>query len=196
MKILFDFDDVLNDLSKVWVQELNRRHSTTTDWNDVKAYSLSVSFPELDEDALYKPYLDGTLYLDAHPVKEAQKLVERLGKEHELYVCTSNLLGIEQDTLMSYLYENGACSTVDYLLNFLDAYYPTIPTDHVIITADKSMIKADALIDDNPAHLVHFRGIRILLDKPYNQDIDDLRHNIHRVHTYQEIDRILQEEAV
>lgn len=194
MRILFDFDDVLNDLSKRWVQELNRRYDMRVRWEDVTAYDLRKSFPGLSDYQLYEPYLDGTLYLDINPVREAQTLINDLSDEHDLLIVTSNLLGVEAVPLYEYLWNGSPTRTIDYLLQFIGQYYPQIDHQNVIVTCRKDLIDGDVLIDDNPDNLFRFRGVRILIDKPYNRDLDTVRHNIRRVYHYNDIPRVIEEE--
>ena len=195
MKLLFDFDDVLADSSNVWFAELNRQHNTSATWNETRDYDLRLSFPDVEPREIYRPYLDGTVYLDAHPIKEAQSLLPELEAEgYEIYVCTSNLFGIDHPILIENLMDLGMTRSVDYLIQFLGEYFPSIRTDHIIITADKSIICGDALIDDNPAHLTRFPGLRILMDKPWNVGFDTERHNILRAHTYRDVARYIREE--
>lgn len=191
---MFDFDDVLNDLSQCWVRELNRRYNKRVRWEDVISYDLRQSYPELSDYQLYAPYLDGTVYLDIHPVPEAQKLIETLTPEHDIVLVTSNLLGIEAVPLYEYLWNGEPTRSVDYLLQFLGQYYPQIDHTNVIVACRKGLIDGDVLIDDNPANLCLFHGIRILIDKPYNRDLDTARHNIRRVYHYSDIPRVIEEE--
>lgn len=196
MKILFDFDDVLNDLSKKWIAELNRRHHLNVRWEDLREYELKRAFPQLSEYQIFLPYLEGTIYLDINPVPEAQKLVEELSLEHELYVATLNLLGVDPVNLYEYLWNGESTHCVDYLLQFLAEYYPQISHRNLLIAGTKEMLKGDVLIDDNPAHLLRFDGLRILLDKPYNKSFDDATNGVHRAFTYKDVKRLIEEACV
>lgn len=187
IRILFDFDDILNDLSKCWIAELNRTYGTRVKFEDVKDYELTESFPELSMYQLYLPYLDGRLYLDIHPIKEAQKLVEHLALTDELFVCTAGLVGVDTMTVYEYLWNNETTKCTDNLLRFLGEFYPQFKQENVIICANKHMVNGDVLIDDNPEHLVTFPGARILMDKPYNKDFDAVGNGIIRVKSYDEI---------
>ena len=192
IRILFDFDDILNDLSKCWIAELNRTYGTRVNFDEVKDYELVESFPELSSYQLYAPYLDGRLYLDIHPVKEAQRLVERLATTDELYVCTAGLVGVNTMIVYEYLWNNETTKCTDNLLRFLGEYYPQFRQENVIICTQKHMIVGDVLIDDNPAHLTAFPGARILLDKPYNRDFDASANGVLRAKNYNEIAKLIE----
>ena len=192
IRILFDFDDILNDLSKCWIAEMNRTYGTHVKFEDVKDYELTESFPDLSLYQLYAPYLDGKLYLDIHPVKEAQALVEHLSATDELYVCTAGLVGVNTMIVYEYLWNNETTKCTDNLLRFIGEYYPQFRQENIIICANKQMVDGDVLIDDNPAHLVSFPGARILLDKPYNRDFNAADHGVLRAKTYDEIAHLIE----
>ena len=187
IRILFDFDDILNDLSRCWIAELNRTYGTRVKFEDVKDYELTESFPDLSPYQLYAPYLDGRLYLDIHPVKEAQRLIAHLATTDDLYVATAGLVGVDTMLVYEYLWNNETTKCTDNLLRFLGEHYPWIRQENIIICAQKQLIDGDILIDDNPEHLIHFPGARILLDKPYNRDFDTLAHATLRAKNYDDI---------
>ncbi len=171
---------------------MNRTYGTRVKFEDVKDYELTESFPELSMYQLYMPYLDGRLYLDIHPVKEAQKLIEHLAATDDLFVCTAGLVGVDTMTLYEYLWNSETTQCTDNLLRFLGEHYPQIPQENVIICTQKYMIDGDVLIDDNPAHLTGFPGARILLDKPYNREFDASAHGVLRAKTYDEIAHFIE----
>ena len=192
IKILFDFDDILNDLSKCWIAEMNRTYGTRVKFDDVKDYELTESFPDLSMYQLYAPYLEGKLYLDIHPVKEAQALVERLAATDELFVCTAGVVGVNTMTLYEYLWNNETTRCTDNFLRFLGEYYPQIRRENIIICPRKYMVNGDVLIDDNPAYFNGFAGAKILLDKPYNRDYDCAVHGVFRARNYDDIARQIE----
>jgi 5'(3')-deoxyribonucleotidase len=51
---------------------------------------------------------------------------------------------------------------------WLQQYFPFIPTSNIVFCGDKSIIAADYLIDDNVRHLGNFRGEGIIYTAPHN----------------------------
>lgn len=196
MRILFDFDDVLNDLSACWIRELNRRYHRNVSYDQLTEYTINSVYPDLTEKQIITPYLDGTLYLDISPVKKAQELIRKLVEKHEVFVATSNILGTDHAALSEYLWEGSNPRCTEFMLKFLWDYYPEIPPENIFITKHKRMLKADVLVDDNPAYLKNAYYKKILIDKPYNRGIDDERHNICRAANWQEVERLIEEECV
>lgn len=195
IKILFDFDDVLNDLSKCWIRELNRRYHCEVTYDQIAEFDIRKAYPDLTEKQIYLPYLDGTLYVNISAVKQAQELIHTLAGQHEFYISTANLLGIQRSTLSDFFWEGCNSRAVQYMLQFLWDYYPEIPWDHIIVSPHKELIRGDVLIDDNPTYLTTFRGTRILLDKPYNRSFDTERHNIVRAADWNDVKRAIEDAA-
>lgn len=191
MKIGFDFDDVLNDLSKCWVKEMNRRYGLKIEHEKMTSYHLNDSFPQLTEQQLYEPYLDGTLYLDINPVPEAQQLIAELSKTDELFVVTSNIIGVTY--LPDFLWNQQYCHAPSYMLQFLWQYYPEIDTNNLILTKRKQLLKLDVLVDDNPANLQSAYYTKILLDAPYNRSYEAELHNVKRAYNYDEVRQYIEE---
>jgi 5'(3')-deoxyribonucleotidase len=52
--------------------------------------------------------------------------------------------------------------------DWLQQYFPFIPTSNIVFCGDKSIIAADYLIDDNVRHLGNFRGEGIIYTAPHN----------------------------
>lgn len=171
---------------------MNRTHGTRVKFEDVKDYELTESFPDISMYQLYAPYFDGKLYLDIHPVKEAQALVEHLAATDELFVCTAGVVGTPTMTLYEYLWNNETTKCTDNLLRFLGEYYPQIRQENIIICTRKHMICGDVLIDDNPAHFSGFTGAKILLDKPYNREFDCAANGVFRAKNYDDITRRIE----
>jgi len=172
---------------------MNRTYGTRVQFENVKDYMLKDSFPDLSDYQLYAPYLDGRLYLDIHPVKDAQRLVEKLSATDDLYVCTAGLVGVNTLIVYEYLWNNETTQCTDNLLRFLGENYPQIRQENVIICTKKYMIDGDVLIDDYPGHLIDFPGHKILLDKPYNQDFNAADHGIMRARNYNEIANLIEQ---
>ena len=147
----------------------------------------------MTEKQIYSPYLDGTLYTDINPIKEAQSLISRLVEKHEVYVATANILGVPHDIMDDYLYQANNPKATEFMLQFLWQYYPEIPQENIIITQKKSMISADALVDDNPGFLINGKYKKILLDKSYNRNINDEEFGICRAMNWDDVERFLLE---
>jgi 5'(3')-deoxyribonucleotidase len=59
--------------------------------------------------------------------------------------------------------------------DWLAEHFPFIPTSHIVFCGDKSILRADYLIDDNVRQLDVFHGEGILFTAPSNVDITTYR---------------------
>ena len=65
-------------------------------------------------------------------------------------------------------------------------YFTYLDWKDIIMINDKSLLKGDVIIDDNPDKIKHFDGLRLLRDAPYNQNTPENDYNF-RVHNYEEV---------
>jgi len=92
-----------------------------------------------------------------------EALKEMVSTGHEVKICTTPLLDFENCVLEKYLW--------------VEKYLGRDFTKNIILTRDKTLIKGDFLIDDNPG----LRGImkpdweQIIFDRPYNKDFQGKR---------------------
>ena len=77
-------------------------------------------------------------------------------------------------------YPNSLCEKFDWLA----ANFPFINWRQIVLCGDKSIIRAEYMIDDNIHHLRRFEGEKILFDSPHNRKVPDA---VHRVHNWDEV---------
>lgn len=177
MRILIDLDDVLNDFASCLLFYNNRIHQTYHSiseidrwdwWKD--AYGKEWAYPlktiEFWED------------ID-HDWVGFDFIVNMLDKGHEVKIVSasnySQMLGFKINALLTsfskYMY--GASR-----VNYEPLISPTLCDEDIIICHDKSLIRGDILIDDNPNNLHDFPGVSITFAKPWNQqDLTFFRSN-------------------
>ena len=173
MRILIDLDDVLNDFANNLLFYNNRIHKvyhsiTEIDrwdwWKD--AYGKEWDYPlktiEFWED------------ID-HDWCGFDFITNMSNKGHEIKIVSasnySKMLGFKIDALLTsfnvYKYKHNCWLTSLALCD-----------EDIIICHDKSLIRGDVLIDDNPNNLHDFPGVSITFAKPWNQqDLTFFRSN-------------------
>src|SRR5512145_575526 len=96
-----------------------------------------------------------TATLDRFPYAlESIRMIRNAG--HKVTFVTSGL----QPAKIEWLYDHG----------FLEGDDPWRSHPSWVIANDKSMFKADVMVDDYPKNLESFSGWPILMDAPYNRD--------------------------
>ncbi len=145
--------------------------------------------PRLEEYLRSDDFFD---VLDVIP--DAQRVLRRLQQQFEVFIASA---AMEVPTSFNAKYR------------WLERHFPTIPATHIVFCGDKSILRADYLIDDNPRQLRRFEDfygsestrrkigeheseesatIRtgILYDAPHNIAVTGFR----RVHNWLEIESL------
>lgn len=168
-KIGLDFDNVLADTTKTYLQIYNKLTNHHYVVNDITDYEMSV-LPKEDKELLSKIWFLDELWENIQPIKESQKYVSKIlaGCNCELYVVTASH------------YEMAKAKG-----QFLEKYFPFIPTENLIIAHEKRMINIDILIDDNIINIkppVPYYWL--LFNQPWNQD---KKYDSHRVFNWEQV---------
>ena len=96
--------------------------------------------------------------LDVMP--DAQRVLGRLQQHYEVFIASA---AMEVPTSFNAKYR------------WLARHFPSIPATHIVFCGDKSILRADFLIDDNPRQLRRFVGEGILYDAPHNIAVKGFR---------------------
>ncbi len=128
-------------------------------------YSLKITKADL-----HGKWLWDVVALDHHPILEAYlrsddffevlevmhdavRVVERLQERYEVFIATA---AMEVPTSFQAKYR------------WLGRHFPFIPPAHIVFCGDKSILRGDFLIDDNPRQLRRFQGEGILYSSHHN----------------------------
>ena len=174
MIIAVDVDDVVADLPSIWYALYNR------EYNDDLAPERVLSWdthkyvkPECGE-RIYRYLDEPELYNAVLPVPGALEGVQLLRYYgHRVVFVTSAVpkqMGRKYWWLIAHHFLYGKDSREDY-----------------VEATDKSLIRADALVDDGPHNLENFQGTRVLFTRPHNHAAKDY----HRVNSWKEVVRLL-----
>jgi 5'(3')-deoxyribonucleotidase len=103
-------------------------------WEAVPADHLSALQSYIDSDDFFAE-------LDVMP--DAQRVLHRLQSRYEVFIATA---AMEVPNSFTPKFE------------WLARHFPFIPTTNIVFCGDKSILRADFLIDDNPRQLARFEG--------------------------------------
>ena len=172
LTILVDMDDVLDDLLPAWVSYLNQTYGTNVTTNDIRSWDMMQSFPHLTKSQVFSP-LDRPDFWDTVRPKEgaADVLQEWIREGHRVLVVTSSHYA----------------SIAAKMTRVLFRYFPFLQWNNVIVTADKTLIKGDILIDDGIHNLAGGDYLKILMDAPHNRFYPAAEHGMRRAHSWDEI---------
>lgn len=171
LTILFDADDVAENLCNCWVDLLNERYGTSVDFESVQDWEIAKAFPTLTEEQVFSVFQDDEIWGRITPIPGATETLQKLFDEgHELYMVTAS--------------DYRSCKPkVDRLLEM----FPFLDWKHIIIAHNKQMIRGDILIDDGPHNLVNGEYFKILFDRPHNRGFDASANGVLRLHTWEEV---------
>lgn len=156
-------DDTLENLTEVWVDEINKRNFTDysaeknlTQWDITKCLNLP-------SDKIYEVLYDLSTYEKIKPLPEAQEYVEKLNNDgrFEIFVATNTYYKVYSHKMEYALFR----------------YFPFLKSNQLICISNKQMLKCDLLIDDYDKNLVGGEYDKILIDRPYNKHCitDDIK---------------------
>lgn len=89
---------------------------------------------------------------------DAVRVMHALQQSYEVFIATA---AMEVPTSFTAKYE------------WLERNFPFIPASHIVFCGDKSILRADYLIDDNPRQLRRFAGQGILFHAHHNVAVTD-----------------------
>lgn len=171
LTILIDLDDVLNNLCQAWIDWLNKKYKTDVKYEDIVTWDMGIAFPKLTPEQIYEPFKSDKFWKTVTPRFDAIKYVNMLFNEgYNIYLCTST-------------YYKNIVPKYEFIIM---KYFPYIDWSHVIIAANKQMIRADVLIDDGIHNLEGGSYAKILMTASHNKNYDTVSHNMYRADNWEQ----------
>lgn len=182
MIIAVDVDGVVADMHTEWLNRYNVDYNDKLTIQDIVSWDTHLYVkPECGKN-IYKYLNSQTLYNWVLPTVGAQTGVadlRRLG--HRVVFATTNAKGMS-DGKWEWLERRG----------FLKG------SEDLIVVGDKSLVRADLLIDDAPHNIDAFIGPAILFDRPWNYTMPagmkKFGYEYKRLATWRQIVQYIQEE--
>ena len=174
-RICVDMDEVIADTVAEHLLRYNRDYSDNLTKADLRGKWIwdvvaIDRHPRLDEYLRSDDFFD---VLDVMP--DAPRVLRRLLQHFEVFIASA---AMEVPTSFNAKYR------------WLARHFPFIPYTHIVFCGDKSILRADYLIDDNPRQLARFTGTGILYDAPHNSAVTGYR----RVKDWLEIEALFLNE--
>ena len=179
LTILFDADDVAENLLNCWVDLLNERYGTSVAFEDVKDWDMTIAFPTLTKQQVFGVLLDDELWHRLEPMPGSQCVLQKwYDQGHQLYMVTAS--------------DYRTCKVkVERILQM----FPFLDWEHIILASNKQMVHGDILIDDGIHNLVNGDYFKILFNRPHNCGLDVEKYDIHRAETWDDVDALVQQYA-
>lgn len=178
MIIICDIDGVLNNLTPKAIELYNLRSGKNIQVSDLTTYNFSDCLPKEDADGICALFEEEELWNSLTPTPGSQDGLKTLIQQgHKVYLATATH------------YKNFA-----WKMEWLKRYYGFFNEKNVIRIMDKSILKADVMIDDCLDNLINNFCERICIDHPWNRNpVKDFTYDIYRVDTWNKIPNIIND---
>ena len=159
-RIAIDMDEVMADAVTEHLARYNSDHGEAITKDDLQGKWL-WDVVSVDRHAALESYLRSDDFFDVlHVMPEAQRVIQELQTKYEVFIATA---AMEVPTSFMSKYR------------WLEKNFPFIPASHIVFCGNKSILRADYLIDDNPRQLKRFVGEGILYTSPHNIHVKGYR---------------------
>ncbi len=179
--VLIDMDGVLVDSTDTWLAEYRAISGDSLYPNQLKTYNFDqyAKHPKL----VWKALSSGNVFRKSWPCRDAISGFQHFCDLFDVYVVT-------------YVHESvpdGAQAKTEWLAH----HCPDFPSQDIIFTKHKHMVRGDYLIGENTTNLdkwleAHPNGKGFLIDQPYNKNWSHIR--CKRVNTVLDALMIAQED--
>ena len=136
-------DEVIADALAEHLHRYNRDFGTTHTPADLYGRNLWDLIPEDHHDAIAGYMLSDDFFAVLDVMPGAQQALARLQSRYDVFIATA---AMEVPTSFTAKFR------------WLARHFPFIPPSHIVFCGDKSILRADFLIDDNPRQLHRFEA--------------------------------------
>lgn len=178
MIIVCDIDNVLNDLTHKTLALYNSRYGKKIQMSDITTYNFFECLPKEDADGIVELFKEKELWDSLEVLPDSQWGIETLvNVGHKVYLATAT----------------HECN-FEWKCQWINKYFPMINIDNIIRINDKSLLRADVMIDDCLDNLTKNFCERICLDYPYNKSSSqDYAYDICRASNWREIVKFIND---
>jgi 5'(3')-deoxyribonucleotidase len=178
MIIVCDIDNIINNLAEKTIEIYNHRNNKNIKVSDIISYNFYDCCSKEDADNIIGLFKDKKLWDSLNPLEGSQNGLKQLIKKgHSVYLATAT-----------------HPINFEWKIAWIKQYFPFIPEDNVIRIVDKSLLKADAIIDDCLDNLISSFAERICLDYPWNHnESKDYAYSIRRAYNWSDIVNIIND---
>lgn len=151
-RIAIDMDEVIADFHTKHLHLYNTAYKDSLNTEDLNGTRLWILRSGLSKEIL--DFVDEPgFFRDLSVMEGSQEVIEELSKSYEIYITTA---AMEHPSSFQAKYE------------WLQEHFSFIPQTNYVFCGDKSIIKADYLIDDSSKHFRGFQGKGLLFTAPHN----------------------------
>ena len=170
-RICVDMDEVMADAIAEHLLRYNREFQQNLTKEDLRGKRFWQIIPEEHHQPLDDLMRAADFFEDLPVMPDAPRVLAALQQRYEIFIASAAM---------------EVPSSFNAKYTWLERHFPFIPHTHIVFCGDKSILRADYLIDDNPRQLERFIGTGILYDAPHNVAVTGYT----RVHNWLEIEQL------
>jgi len=163
-----DMDEVLADSIGLVLEQYNKAYGTT--WSKLDFFGKTVyeCLPPSHISFIKQQQNSETFYQEVSVIHGAQEGIAMLSKKYDIYIVSAALE-----------FPNSLASRCA----FIEKNFPEITLKRLIFCANKSLVKADFLLDDMPENIIKFGSKGFLFTAYHNAKINYLN----RLNSWEEV---------
>ena len=152
-RICVDMDEVMADTLAEHLRRYNQTFDEAVTPQDLAGKGIFEITPE-DRRQQLRAFLDAEdFFEDLDLMPGAQAVLEQLSARFEIFIATQAM---------------AVPNSLGSKYRWLQRHFPFIPPTQYIFCGDKSILRAEYLIDDLPKNLLRFEGQGLLYTAPHN----------------------------
>jgi 5'-nucleotidase len=152
-RICVDMDEVMADTLAEHLRRYNQAFDEDVTTEDLAGKGLWEIAPE-DRQAQLRAFLDAEDFFEVLDViPDSQQVLEDLSRRFEVFIATQAMV---------------VPNSLGPKYRWLQRHFSFIPPTHYVFCGNKSILRADFLIDDQPRNLLRFEGQGLLYTAPHN----------------------------
>jgi 5'(3')-deoxyribonucleotidase len=146
-------DEVMADTLGEHLRRYNQAFDEDVTPEDLAGKGLWEIAP-VDRQQQLRAFLDAEDFFEDLPlIPDAQQVLESLSARFEIYIATQAM---------------AVPNSLGPKYRWLQRHFPFVPPAHYVFCGNKSILRADYLIDDQPRNLERFEGQGLLYTAPHN----------------------------
>jgi 5'-nucleotidase len=152
-RICVDMDEVMADTLAEHLRRYNQAFDEEVSLEDLAGKGLWEIAPT-DRQEQLRAFLDAEDFFEDLPLMpEAQPVMKELAGRFEIFIATQAM---------------AVPNSLGPKYRWLQRHFPFVPPTHYVFCGDKSILRADYLVDDQPRNLERFEGQGLLYSAPHN----------------------------
>jgi 5'-nucleotidase len=152
-RICVDMDEVMADTLAEHLRRYNQHFEEEVTLQDLAGRGIWQSTP-LDRQQQLRAFLDAEDFFEDLPLMpDAQEVLRELSTRFEIFIATQAM---------------AVPNSLGPKYRWLQRHFVFIPPTHYVFCGNKSILRADFLIDDSPKNLQQFQGQGLLYTAPHN----------------------------